>query len=95
MATKKAISELARQLSPMQSFFLNLINISTKELHPCYMAYMWYESIGKRRHVASRDAFGQTSAAYRTCRKLTRLSLIQEVRYKTSSGHSYTMYSKK
>lgn len=66
-------------LTPMQLSFLNLINNSLDPLRPGYLAVMYYDSIGKRRPVASRDSFGQTSAAYRTCRKLVSLNLVKEV----------------
>ncbi len=81
------------RLSEMQQFFLDTINQSNEELNPCYLANLYYEIIGKRRHVASRDSFGQTSAAYRTCRKLTSLNLVKEIHYKTSGGYSYTLYA--
>lgn len=81
------------RLSQMQLFFLEVINNSSEEFNPCYLANLYYEYIGKRRHAASRDSFGQTSAAYRTCRKLVGLNLIKEIRYKTSGGYSYTMYT--
>lgn len=80
-------------LTKMQSFFLDTINNSSVEMNPCYLAALYYESIGKRRYAASRDSFGQTSAAYRTCRRLVSLNLIKEIRYKTSGGYSYTMYT--
>jgi len=44
--------------------------------------------IGKRRPVASRDSFGQTSAAYRTCRKLVSLNLIKEVQDYGSTSYA-------
>lgn len=81
------------RLTEMQSFFLDAINNSGKEFNPNYLASLYYESIGRRRHAASRDSFGQTSAAYRTCRKLASLNLIKEIHYKTSGGYSYTMYA--
>lgn len=80
-------------LSPMQSFFLDTINKENKELSPTYLAHLYYEAIGKRRYVSSRASFGQTSAAYRTCRKLVSLNLIRENHYKTTGGYSYTTYS--
>ena len=89
---KLSIGDVSGMLSQMQSFFLDTINKSSEELSPAYLANLYYESIGKRRHVASRDSFGQTSAAYRTCRKLVRLNLVKELRYKTSGGYSYMMY---
>ncbi len=76
----------------MQSFFLDAINNSDNEVNPSYLANLYYTSIGKNRYSASRDSFGQTSASYRTCRKLVSLNLIQEVRYKTRGGYSYVMY---
>ena len=79
--------------SAMQQFILNIISQSNKELNPCDLASSYCESSGKGRHAASRDSFGQTSAAYRTCRKLVSLSLVKEIHYKTSSGYSYTMYT--
>jgi hypothetical protein len=84
---------LAIRLSQMQTFFLNAINNSCEECNPSYLANLYYESIGKRRYAASRDSFGQTSAAYRTCRKLVSLNLVKEIHYKTSGGYSYTMYA--
>ena len=81
------------RLSEMQSFFLDAINNSGEECNPCYLASLYYRSIGKRRHAASRDSFGQTSAAYRTCRKLASLNLVKEIHYKTSGGYSHTMYA--
>ena len=81
------------RLTEMQSFFLDAINNSGEECNPCYLARLYYESIGRRRHTASRYSFGQTSAAYRTCRKLASLNLVKEIHYKTSGGYSYTMYA--
>ena len=46
------------RLSEMQSFFLDAINNSGEECNPCYLASLYYRSIGKRRHAASRDSFG-------------------------------------
>ena len=80
------------QLTPMQSFFLDVIQKSNEELNPSYLAALWYESIGKRRNSDSRRSFGQTSAAYRTCRKLTELNLVKEKHYKTEGGYSYSNY---
>lgn len=80
------------RLTKMQQFFLDKINASNQELNPCYLATVYYESIGKRVRAASRDSFGQTSAAYRTCRKLAGLNLIKEIHHKTSGGYSYTTY---
>lgn len=76
----------------MQQFFLDKITASKDQLNACYLANVYYEAIGKRRRAASRDSFGQTSAAYRTCRKLVALNLIKEIYYKTAGGYSYTMY---
>lgn len=87
--------DVSKSLTQMQEYFLNVINNSTEELNAAYLANLYYGSIGKRRRAASRDSFGQTSAAYRTCRKLVSLKLIKEIEYKTSGGYSYTMYSKK
>jgi hypothetical protein len=81
------------RLSGMQQFFLDSINQSNDEMNPNYLANIYYESIGKRRHSASRDSFGQTSAAYRTCRKLASLNLVKEIHHKSIGGYSYTMYS--
>lgn len=81
------------RLTDMQKFFLNTIVQSKEEVNPGYLANLYYESIGKRRHAASRDSFGQTSASYRTCRKLASLNLVKEIHYKTPGGYSYTMYS--
>lgn len=81
------------KLTEMQSFFLDAINKLGNECNPCYLANLYYESIGKRRHVSSRSSFGQTSAAYRTCRKLASLNLVEEIYYKTKGGYSYTMYA--
>lgn len=78
----------------MQYFFLDFINSkSGQELDPSYIAHIYYHSIGKRTYVASRDSFGQTSAAHRTCRKLISLNLIKATNYKSSGGYSYTLYS--
>lgn len=88
-----ANNAVSGRLSQMQSFFLDAINKSGEECNACYLADLYYESIGKRRYAASRDSFGQTSAAYRTCRRLASLDLIKEIHYKTSSGYSYTMYA--
>lgn len=79
-------------LTKMQRFFLDTISKSDKALNANYLSVLWYESIGKRRYVASRDAFGQTSAAYRTCRKLASLNLIREIHHKTSGGYSYSLF---
>ncbi|MBN8665797.1 MAG: hypothetical protein J0L83_14545 [Chitinophagales bacterium] len=81
------------KLTAMQSFFLDFINKSKGEVNACYVARVYYESIGKQRRAASRDSFGQTSAAYRTCRFLVSKKLINEHHYKTSGGFSYTNYS--
>lgn len=70
------------QLTEMQAAFLALINTEQKPVHASYIANKYYEAIGGRRPVASRDALGQTSAAYRTCRKLVALGLIEETPYK-------------
>ena len=86
-------ANVKERLTEMQQFFLDTINKSTGELNPGYLANVYYESIGKRRHAASRDSFGQTSAAYRTCRKLTSLCLIKEIHHKTTGGYSYSMYA--
>lgn len=91
--TASCQTAVSGRLSQMQQFFLDTINQSNEELNPCYLANLYYESIGKRRYAASRDSFGQTSAAYRTCRKLASLNLVKEIHYKTSGGYSYTMYA--
>jgi hypothetical protein len=87
-------SQTTGKLSEMQQFFLNTINNEDEEVNPCYLANLYYESIGKRMGVSSRSSFGQTSAAYRTCRKLTGLKLIEEIHHKTNGGYSYTTYKK-
>lgn len=84
-----------KALTKMQSFFLETINNSDEEVNPCYLAHIYYESIGQRRHSASRDSFGQTSAAYRTCRKLHDLGLIEQVMHKTAGGYSYITFKPK
>lgn len=81
-------------MTPMQQFFLDQINKSSAELSPTYLAQKYYESIGKRRKVASRDSFGQTSAAYRTCRTLDELGYINEKVYTTRGGYTYVMFSR-
>lgn len=79
-------------LTAMQQFFLDTLREEELECTATYLAVLYYESIGKRRHAASRDSFGQTSAAYRTCRALVSKGLIKERLYKTTSGYSYSMY---
>lgn len=91
--TESFETAISGRLSEMQSFFLNAIINSGNECNPCYLANIYYESIGKRRFAASRACFGQNSAAYRTCRKLASLNLVKEIHYKTSGGYSYTMYA--
>lgn len=79
-------------LTKMQAFFLNAINESDRSLNASYLAVKYYDSIGVRRPAASRDSFGQTSAAYRTCRFLTKHGLVKEYHEKGASGFSYTLY---
>lgn len=81
-------------LTPMQRFFRDTIYNSSEEFSPCYLARLYYMSIGKQCWAASRDSFGQTSAAYRTCRKLVAMGLIKGITYKTSGGYSYNMYQR-
>lgn len=92
MSNEVQTCQTAVTLSEMQSFFLDAINNSGKECNPCYLASLYYESIGRRKHAASRDSFGH-SAAYRTCRKLASLNLVKEIHYKNGGGYSYTMYA--
>ncbi len=67
------------ELTEMQQFFLSAINASEyDELNPGYLSVLWCEHKGKRRGVDSRDSFGHTTAAYKTCRKLTALGLIKQ-----------------
>ena len=84
------------KLTEMQTFFLNKINNSgTEHVSPNYLGVLWYEHKGIHRCAASRDSFGQTSAAYRTCRKLIELGLIRKHNGETASGWSYFDVSKK
>lgn len=83
-----------QKLTAMQAFFLDFINGSKEKLNPSYLAQVYYNSIGKHRCADSRGSFGQTSAAYRTCRFLASQGLINEHNYKTSGGYSYAQYSK-
>jgi hypothetical protein len=68
------------KLTEMQQFFLDQINKHSANLNPGYLAYLWYTRNPDSHHpVASRYAFGRTSAAYRTCRKLESLGLIKKL----------------
>lgn len=86
---------MGTKFTPMQTFFLKQISEVEKELSPNYLAQTYYEFVGKRRYAASRDSFGQTSAAYRTCRFLHNKGLINLHHYKTSGGYSYITVSGK
>jgi hypothetical protein len=83
------------ELTEMQSFFLNEINNKDGEMmSPNYLAVRWYEHKGKHRCAGSRDSFGQTSSAYRTCRKLIELGLVEVHNNKTVGGYRYILVSK-
>jgi hypothetical protein len=82
-------------LTEMQAFYFTIINKSNVEMSPGYLSVIYYESKGKRSGCASRRAFGQTSASYRTCRKLVSMNLINENIRRSSCGYINVTYSSK
>lgn len=86
--------ESKSKLTEMQQFTLDFINSQKDEVNPGYVDTMWAEH--KKRHVpaASRDAFGLTSAAYRSLRKLHEMGLINKSESRTSGGYLIIKFSK-
>lgn len=69
---------MEKELTPMQEFALKMLK-EKGELNPGYLAHLWaYYSTG-RYLGSSRRAFGFTTAAYKTLRKLNKKGLVKQV----------------
>lgn len=91
---QKTTSKLrAKPLTEMQHFFFTMLQKTGDQLSPAQMAATYYTLKGVRRFAASRDSFGQTAAAYRTCRFLVEKGLAVQHTYKTEGGYTYTKYT--
>lgn len=84
------------ELTEMQRFAMNFLKGKGK-VNPSYLGSEWYahKNNGRYRSGGSRGAFGSTSAAYRTLRKLAEMKLIIQHHSRTSGGYSLEHFSLK
>lgn len=69
------------KLTPMQDFAIRFLEKKNTEVSPARLGSEWYahNNDGRYRSGGSRGTFGNTSAAYRTLRKLEEMGLVEKV----------------
>lgn len=63
-------------ITPMEAFAIKLAE-SGGNIRPVELKNLWIEANGQRPYLASRDAFGQTAAAYKCLYRMVKKGILQ------------------